>query len=78
MARLGVEMLEQPLPRGQDAALDGYVPPVPLCADESCLHSGELDAVSGRYQRINIKLDKTGGLTEALRLARMAREEASV
>lgn len=74
MARLGVEMLEQPLPRGQDAALDGYVSPVPLCADESCLHSGELDAVRGRYQRINIKLDKTGGLTEALRLARKARE----
>jgi len=75
MARLGVEMLEQPLPRGRDAELDGYVSPVPLCADESCLHSGELDAVRGRYQRINIKLDKTGGLTEALRLARMAREE---
>ena len=74
MARLGVEMLEQPLPRGRDAELDGYVSPVPLCADESCLHSGELEAVRGRYHRINIKLDKTGGLTEALRLARKARE----
>lgn len=73
-AELGVSMIEQPLPRGEDEALAGYQSPVPLCADESCLHTGELDAASARYQMINIKLDKSGGLTEALRLARKAEE----
>jgi L-Ala-D/L-Glu epimerase / N-acetyl-D-glutamate racemase len=68
-----IEMIEQPLPRGGDAALEGLRFPVPLCADESCLHLGELDAVVNRYQMINIKLDKTGGLTHALQLASEAR-----
>jgi L-Ala-D/L-Glu epimerase len=72
-ADLGVEMIEQPLPRGGDAALEGYRSPVPLGADESCLHLGELDAAAKRYQMINIKLDKTGGLTHGLELARAAR-----
>jgi L-Ala-D/L-Glu epimerase len=72
-ADLGVLMIEQPLPRGGDAALEGYRSPVPLCADESCLHLGELEQSAGRYQMINIKLDKTGGLTHALELARSAR-----
>jgi L-alanine-DL-glutamate epimerase-like enolase superfamily enzyme len=72
-AELGVEMIEQPLPRGADAALEGYRSPVPLGADESCLHLGELDSAAKRYQMINIKLDKTGGLTHALELARAAR-----
>jgi L-alanine-DL-glutamate epimerase-like enolase superfamily enzyme len=70
---LGVAMIEQPLPRGGDEALEGYASPVPLCADESCLHTGEFEQAARRYQMINIKLDKTGGLTEALDLARMAR-----
>jgi L-Ala-D/L-Glu epimerase len=72
-AELRLEMIEQPLPRGDDAALEALRPGVPLCADESCLHLGELDEVANRYQMINIKLDKTGGLTHALQLAREAR-----
>jgi L-Ala-D/L-Glu epimerase / N-acetyl-D-glutamate racemase len=71
---LGLEMIEQPLPRGADAALEGVRSAVPLCADESCLHLGELDGIANRYQMINIKLDKTGGLTHALRLASEARQ----
>jgi L-alanine-DL-glutamate epimerase-like enolase superfamily enzyme len=74
MADLGVAMIEQPLPRGKDSVLAGYRSPVPLCADESCLHAGELDLAAERYQMINIKLDKCGGLTPALSLARAARE----
>jgi len=70
---LGVKMIEQPLPRGADAELEGYESPAPLCADESCLHLGELDDAARRYQMINIKLDKTGGLTHALVLARAAK-----
>ena len=72
-AGLGVLMIEQPLPRGRDAGLEGYRSPVPLCADESCLHLGELEEAAARYQMINIKLDKTGGLTHALELVRAAR-----
>lgn len=70
---LRLEMIEQPLPRGADAALEGVRSPVPLCADESCLHLAELDGIANRYQMINIKLDKTGGLTHALQLASEAR-----
>ncbi|WP_270374876.1 N-acetyl-D-Glu racemase DgcA [Marinicauda sp. Alg238-R41] len=73
-ADLNVAMVEQPLPRGADEALEGFSSPIPLCADESCLHRGELQAALQRYDMINIKLDKTGGLTEALALAREARE----
>jgi L-Ala-D/L-Glu epimerase / N-acetyl-D-glutamate racemase len=71
---LRLEMIEQPLPRGADAALEHVRSPVPLCADESCLHLAELDLAATRYQMINIKLDKTGGLTHALQLAREARK----
>jgi L-alanine-DL-glutamate epimerase-like enolase superfamily enzyme len=74
LAKLGVTLIEQPLPMGQDDALIGFNSPVPLCADESCQTSASLSAVLGKYQFINIKLDKTGGLTEALRLARMAKD----
>lgn len=74
LADLGVELIEQPLRRGCDEALDGYRSLVPICADESCQHRGELDAAARRYQIINIKLDKAGGLTEALLLARAVRE----
>jgi L-Ala-D/L-Glu epimerase / N-acetyl-D-glutamate racemase len=70
---LGVQMIEQPLPRGKDQELEGYVPKVPLCADESCLHLGELDDAVRRYQMLNIKLDKCGGLTHGLKLAAAAR-----
>jgi L-alanine-DL-glutamate epimerase-like enolase superfamily enzyme len=72
-AALDLGMIEQPLPRGDDAILEGFDSPVPLCADESCLDSSELATAARRYSMINIKLDKTGGLTEALKLAREAR-----
>lgn len=68
-AKCEVELIEQPLPRGEDAVLEGFSREVPLGADESCLHRGELDQAAKRYDVINIKLDKTGGLTEALLLA---------
>lgn len=73
LSRLHVAMIEQPLPRGADEGLTDYTSPVPLCADESCLHHGELEDAAGRYAMINIKLDKTGGLTGALELAIAAR-----
>ncbi len=72
---LGISMVEQPLPRGDDAELEGFDSPVVLAADESCLDTSELEIASSRYDMINIKLDKTGGLTEALRLARAAKEK---
>jgi L-alanine-DL-glutamate epimerase-like enolase superfamily enzyme len=72
---LGVSMIEQPLPRGGDSCLEGYQAPLPLCGDESCLHLGELEDAAKRYQMINIKLDKTGGLTHGLELAYAAREK---
>jgi L-Ala-D/L-Glu epimerase len=74
LAQLGVRLIEQPLPVGSEAALQGYEGPIPLCADESFQTSESLQLVIGRYPCVNIKLDKTGGLTEALRAARSARE----
>jgi L-alanine-DL-glutamate epimerase-like enolase superfamily enzyme len=71
-ARLGVEMIEQPLPAAEDDALLGYRSPVPLGADESCHGVDTLDRLRGKYQVVNVKLDKTGGLTEALALRRAA------
>lgn len=73
LAKLGVEMIEQPLARGEDAALDGYVGPVPIGADESCQTVEELEGLASGYSVINIKLDKTGGLTGALALADAAK-----
>jgi L-alanine-DL-glutamate epimerase-like enolase superfamily enzyme len=73
LARLDVKLLEQPLPAALDAVLEGYVSPVPLCADESLHTREELAVCARRYGVINIKLDKTGGLTEALALAVEAR-----
>jgi len=70
---LNISMIEQPLPRGGDEELEGFESPVPLCADESCLTTAEFEQAARRYQVINIKLDKTGGLTEALDLAKMAK-----
>ena len=72
LAELGVRLIEQPLPVGQDAMLAEFKSLVPLCADESCQTSESLPSLLGRYEFINIKLDKTGGLTEALSLARAA------
>lgn len=72
LAALGVALIEQPLPAGQDGALAGLAAPIPFCADESCQSAADLDRLGG-YQAINIKLDKAGGLTEALALARAAR-----
>lgn len=65
-AALGVELIEQPLPAGDDEALRGFRCPVPLGADESCHGLASLERLKGLYQVVNIKLDKTGGLTEAL------------
>jgi len=66
-------MVEQPLPAGEDTALDGMARPLPVCADESCHDRTSLPALAGRYDMVNIKLDKTGGLTEALALREAAR-----
>lgn len=73
LAALGVELIEQPLPAAEDAMLASVESPVPLCADESCHDRTGLEALRPRYDLINIKLDKTGGLTEALAMAREAR-----
>ena len=72
---LGVAMVEQPLPAAQDDALAGITRPLPVCADESCHTTASLPALKGRYDMINIKLDKTGGLTEALALRDAARAQ---
>lgn len=73
LAALDVKMIEQPLPRGKDSELEDYASPLPLCADESCQDTTDLDDLVPRYQMINIKLDKTGGLTHGLELAQAAR-----
>ena len=74
LQRLGVEMVEQPLPAGEDAALADIRCPVPLCADESCHGANGVAALADRYRMVNIKLDKTGGLTEALAVRRAAED----
>jgi L-alanine-DL-glutamate epimerase-like enolase superfamily enzyme len=66
LARFEVALLEQPLPHADDGALENLRYPVSLCADESCQSSADLEAVADRYDAINIKLDKCGGLTDAL------------
>ncbi len=75
LSNLGVAMIEQPLARGADAELEGYHSPIPLGADESCLDLSEYEEAASRYDVINIKLDKCGGLTEALAIATRARDE---
>ena len=72
LARLGVALIEQPLKADADEMLAGFKSLVPLCADESCHTRADLPRLVGRYSHINIKLDKAGGLTEALALAREA------
>ncbi len=66
--QLGVEMIEQPFPANNDSVLKTLDHPIPVCADESCHDTADLDRLVGLYEFVNIKLDKTGGLTEALRL----------
>ncbi|GGD91331.1 dipeptide epimerase [Aureimonas endophytica] len=71
-AEAGAILIEQPLPAGQDEILSRIPHPVPVCADESLHQTGDLRALVGRYDYVNIKLDKTGGLTEALALIEAA------
>ena len=71
---LGVELIEQPFPADTDEILEHLDHPVPVCADESCHTSADLSKLTKRYEVVNIKLDKTGGLTEALRLSEHARQ----
>ena len=72
LIRLGVKMVEQPMPAGQDDALLDVERILPVCADESCHDRASLPGLSGKYDMVNIKLDKTGGLTEALLLRQEA------
>ncbi len=73
LVRLGVALVEQPLPAGEDAMLAEIARPLPVCADESCHDRATLAGLAGKYDMVNIKLDKTGGLTEALALRTEAR-----
>jgi L-alanine-DL-glutamate epimerase-like enolase superfamily enzyme len=75
LLRLGVKLVEQPLPAGHDDLLAEIARPLPVCADESCHDRASLAALRGKYDVVNIKLDKTGGLTEALALRDAARAE---
>jgi L-alanine-DL-glutamate epimerase-like enolase superfamily enzyme len=72
LIRLGVQMVEQPLPAGEDDMLGEIARPLPVCADESCHDRASLPELRGKYDMVNIKLDKTGGLTEALALKTQA------
>jgi L-alanine-DL-glutamate epimerase-like enolase superfamily enzyme len=74
-AEAGVELIEQPLPAGADELLSAGRHPVPICADESLHTSADLKALAGKYEAVNVKLDKAGGLTEALDLVREARRQ---
>src|SRR5436309_2577205 len=71
---LRVELIEQPFPADADEVLESLDHPIPVCADESCHITADLPRLTNRYEVINVKLDKTGGLTEALRLCERARE----
>ena len=75
LVRLGVALVEQPLPAGKDEMLAEIARPLPVCADESCHDRASLEALRGRYDMVNVKLDKTGGLTEALALTAAARAQ---
>lgn len=73
LLRLGVALVEQPLPAGRDGMLAEIARPLPVCADESCHDRASLPDLKGKYDMVNLKLDKTGGLTEALALREAAR-----
>lgn len=75
LVRLGVRLVEQPVPAAGDAALAEIARPLPVCADESCHTADDLPRLRGRYDLVNVKLDKTGGLTGALALVGAAREQ---
>ena len=75
LVRLGVKLVEQPLPADKDDALIGLPRPLPICADESCHDRSSLPKLIGKYDFVNIKLDKTGGLTEAFYLKNKALED---
>jgi L-Ala-D/L-Glu epimerase len=74
LKKLGVELIEQPFPANADEILKTLDHPIPICADESCHTRADLLGLTNRYEVVNVKLDKTGGLTEALRLTERARE----
>ena len=74
LKELGVELIEQPFPADADDVLETLDHPIPVCADESCHTTDDLPRLKNRYDAINIKLDKTGGLTEALELYQRAGE----
>ena len=74
LKELGVELIEQPFPANADEVLETLEHPVPVCTDESCHTTTDLARLTNRYEMINVKLDKTGGLTEALRLCEHARD----
>jgi L-Ala-D/L-Glu epimerase len=73
-AQAGVALVEQPLPADRDAALAEFAHPIPVCADESAHATASLAALAGKYEAVNVKLDKTGGLTEALAMAHAAQD----
>jgi L-alanine-DL-glutamate epimerase-like enolase superfamily enzyme len=77
LKELRVEIIEQPFPADADEVLERLDHPIPVCADESCHTTADLSRLTNRYEVINVKLDKTGGLTEALRLCERARESGS-
>lgn len=74
LQRLGVELIEQPFPADADEVLETLDRAIPVCADESCHTTADLSRLTNRYEMVNVKLDKTGGLTEALRLSERASE----
>jgi L-alanine-DL-glutamate epimerase-like enolase superfamily enzyme len=74
-AAAGVTLIEQPVPEGRDGALGRIKRPIPVCADESVHDRASLAALAGKYDAVNVKLDKTGGLTEALALAAAAEKQ---
>jgi L-alanine-DL-glutamate epimerase-like enolase superfamily enzyme len=74
LKELDVELIEQPFPADADEVLETLDHPIPVCADESCHTAADLSRLKGRYEVVNVKLDKTGGLTEALHLCECARE----
>ena len=73
-----VQLIEQPLPADADDALARLESPIPICADESCRTLADLNRLDGKYQAITIKLDKAGGLTEALALALLVAQQAEM
>ena len=74
LKELGVALIEQPFPANADEVLETLDHPIPVCADESCHTTADLSRLTNRYEMLNVKLDKTGGLTEALRLTDRARD----